>query len=135
MFFDVCAEHFCSMAFRRAGGAISNTSCYTFSQDVSDDLVFDVDFTPVWRFMIKNTPKNRMLFMVLVLCTCVVGSWQWPWRGIRVGEASNPGPPVMTREEASRLGPLGVDPDDATQMTDGACPLRWKSILALRWNF
>ena len=62
-------------------------------------------------------------FMLLILCTCVVGSWQWPWRGIRVGEASHPGPPWMTRAEASLSERLNVEPDDATQMPDGGVPI------------
>ena len=35
---------------RRAGGTISTTSCYTFCEDLFDDGVFGIDFTPVWRF-------------------------------------------------------------------------------------
>ena len=57
---------------------------------------------------------------------CVVGPWQWPYRGVRVGEASHPGPPFMTRAltaaelvEEDLFGDLD---DDVTQETDGGVP-------------
>ena len=37
------------------------------------------------------------------LSTCVLGPWQWPMRGYRIGEASHPGPPHMSREQVARM--------------------------------
>ena len=31
-----------------------------------------------------------------------MGPWQWPFRGVRVGEASHPGPPWQLRPETER---------------------------------
>lgn len=63
-----------------------------------------------------------------VVFTSDVGPWQWPYRGTRIGEASNPGPlvHVLTEEEEEDLfgsthsdderGPpcVDLDADDAT---------------------
>ena len=55
------------------------------------------------------------------------GSWQWPLRGIRIGEAKNPGPPKSSRwneENEEHLfnsgpepieSPIDVDEDDGSE--------------------
>ena len=46
---------------RRAGGTISSTSCYTFCEDLFDDGVFGIDFTPVWRFVVSDVCAEKIL--------------------------------------------------------------------------
>ena len=40
-----------------------------------------------------------------MLRVCGQGKWQWPFRGVRIGEASHPGPPLpdMSIEEENDL--------------------------------
>ena len=52
------------------------------------------------------------------LGTCVTGPWQWPYRGVRVGEASHPGPILVSGDEFPGAACVEFD-NDATQETEG----------------
>ena len=95
-----------------------------YKTDILDNwfCAFSLDFWSVWHIGIdlKLVP---WLFWQIDVCikasstfSCA-GEWQWPFRGIRVGEARHPGPPrrrlrQTTEEDEDRLfgmeGPLEI---------------------------
>ena len=71
--------------------------CFASFSDVKLCVVFSLDFRPVSISVCEKEVEWQLAYWVFGLYGtpgCEVGVWQWPKRGERIGEASNPGPTV-----------------------------------------
>ena len=57
--------------------------------------------------------------MKFLLLVCVLGAWQWPYRGVLVGEASHPGPILVDGDHIPETA-VGSDMDETQETAGGA---------------